>query len=113
VIDFTGRKNGEEFPGGKASDYPVMVGGGMMLPDFEAQMVGVKAGESKTFDVDLPRRLPGGRLAGNTVQFEMTVKKVEAPACRRSMPISPSSSASPTATSPRCAPRCGPTWSAK
>jgi len=78
VIDFVGRKNGEEFPGGRASDYSVMVGGGMMLPDFEAQMVGVKAGDTKTFDVSFPADYQAAELAGATVQFEMTVKKVEA-----------------------------------
>jgi trigger factor len=78
VIDFVGRKDGEEFPGGKASDYSVMVGGGMMLPDFEAQMVDVKAGDSKTFDVAFPADYQAAELAGATVQFEMTVKKVEA-----------------------------------
>lgn len=78
VIDFVGRKNGEEFPGGKANDYSVMVGGGMMLPDFEAQMIGVKAGETKTFDVSFPADYQAAELAGSTVQFEMTVKKVEA-----------------------------------
>ena len=79
VIDFIGRKNGEEFPGGKASDYSVMVGGGMMLPDFEAQLAGGKAGEKKTFDVTFPADYQAAELAGATVQFEMTVKKVEAP----------------------------------
>jgi trigger factor len=78
VIDFVGRKNGEEFPGGKASDYSVMVGGGMMLPDFEAQLEGVKAGETKQFDVSFPADYQAAELAGSTVQFEMTVKKVEA-----------------------------------
>lgn len=78
VIDFVGRKNGEEFPGGKATDYSVMVGGGMMLPDFEVQMIGVKAGETKTFDVSFPADYQAAELAGATVQFEMTVKKVEA-----------------------------------
>ena len=78
VIDFTGRKNGEEFPGGKASDYSVMVGGGMMLPDFEAQLEGVKAGETKTFDVTFPAEYQAAELAGSSVQFDMTVKKVEA-----------------------------------
>jgi trigger factor len=79
VIDFIGRKNGEEFQGGKASDYTVMVGGGMMLPDFETQLVGVKAGDHKNFDVAFPADYQAAELAGNTVQFEMTVKKVEAP----------------------------------
>ena len=78
VIDFTGRKNGEEFPGGKASDYSVMVGGGMMLPDFEAQLEGVKAGDTKTFDVTFPAEYQAAELAGSSVQFDMTVKKVEA-----------------------------------
>ncbi len=79
LIDFVGRKDGEEFPGGKADDYSVTVGGGMMLPDFEAQLVGVKVGEKKSFDVTFPGDYQAAELAGSTVQFEMTVKKIEAP----------------------------------
>lgn len=79
VIDFTGRKGGDEFPGGKATDYTVMVGGGMMLPDFEAQLEGVKVGDIKTFDVAFPADYHATDLAGQTVQFDLTVKKVEAP----------------------------------
>jgi len=79
VIDFIGRKNGEEFPGGRADDYTVMVGGGMMLPDFEAQLEGVKTGDKKSFDVSFPADYQAPDLAGVTVQFEMNVKKVEAP----------------------------------
>ena len=79
TIDFIGRKGGEEFQGGRASDYAVMVGGGMMLPDFEAQLEGVKAGDKKTFDVAFPADYQAAELAGATVQFEMSVKKVEAP----------------------------------
>ena len=79
LIDFIGRKNGEEFPGGKASDYGVMVGGGMMLPDFEAQLEGARAGERKEFDVTFPADYQNAELAGTTAQFEMHVKKVESP----------------------------------
>lgn len=79
VIDFVGRKNGEEFPGGKASDFAVMVGGGQMLPDFEANLEGLKAGETKTFDVTFPADYQAKELAGEKVQFELSVKKVEAP----------------------------------
>lgn len=79
VIDFIGRRDGEEFPGGKATDFAVMVGGGQMLPDFEAQLEGVKAGDKKTFDVTFPADYQTAELAGATVQFEVSVKKVEAP----------------------------------
>jgi len=78
VIDFTGRKDGVEFSGGQASDYSVVVGGGSMLPDFEAQLEGVKAGEKKTFDVSFPAEYQSKELAGAVAQFDITVKKVEA-----------------------------------
>lgn len=79
VIDFLGRKNGEEFAGGKATDYTVIVGGGMMLPDFEAQLEGVRPGDAKRFNVAFPADYHAAELAGATVEFEMTVKQVEAP----------------------------------
>ena len=79
TIDFTGRKDGEEFDGGKATDYPVFVGGGMMLPDFEVALEGVTEGEEKTFDVRFPEDYHAKDLAGNLVQFTVTVKKVEQP----------------------------------
>jgi trigger factor len=79
VIDFTGRRNGEEFDGGKATDYPVFVGGGMMLPDFETALEGVTAGQEKTFDVKFPDDYHAKDLAGSQVQFTVTVKQVEQP----------------------------------
>jgi trigger factor len=79
VIDFLGRKDGVEFEGGKATDYAVLVGAGSMLPDFEAAMVGVTAGQSKTFTVVFPADYHAADLAGQTVEFDMTVKSVEAP----------------------------------
>jgi trigger factor len=79
TIDFTGRKGGEEFAGGKATDYPVFVGGGMMLPDFEAALEGVSEGQEKTFDVTFPDDYHAKDLAGNLVQFTVNIKKVEQP----------------------------------
>lgn len=79
VIDFVGKKNGEEFEGGKATDYPVFLGAGRMLPDFEAALVGVAEGEEKTFDVKFPEDYHAKELAGATVQFSIQVKRVDEP----------------------------------
>lgn len=79
VIDFTGRRSGEVFDGGTATDYQVSVGGGMMLPDFEAALEGVTAGQEKVFDVAFPDDYHAKDLAGNTIQFTVQVKSVEAP----------------------------------
>ncbi|MFZ2627464.1 MAG: trigger factor [Rugosibacter sp.] len=79
VIDFIGRKDGVEFSGGKADDYAMVVGAGTMLPDFEAAVEGVKAGDKKTFEVKFPDDYQAKELAGSTAQFDILVKKVEAP----------------------------------
>jgi trigger factor len=79
TIDFTGRKNGEEFAGGKAVDFLMVLGSGMMLPDFEAALAGVKAGERKTFTMNFPADYQVAELAGQEAQFEVVVKKVEEP----------------------------------
>ncbi len=79
VIDFTGRKDGELFPGGEGKDFAILLGGGKMLADFEAQLIGMSAGQTKTFDLTFPADYQAQELAGQTVQFEVTVKSVEAP----------------------------------
>lgn len=79
TIDFTGRIDGVEFPGGKGEDFAVVLGEGRMLPDFEAGVAGMKAGESRTVPVKFPEDYHGKDVAGKTAAFEITVKKVEAP----------------------------------
>ncbi len=79
VIDFLGKKDGVPFQGGEAKDYPFVLGQGMMLPDFENAVEGAKASESKTFDLAFPADYHAADLAGQTVQFEITVKQIQAP----------------------------------
>lgn len=76
-VDFVGRLNDEAFEGGSGEDVPVVIGGGQMLPDFEAGLKGMKAGEEKTFAVTFPAEYPTADLAGQTTQFTATMKKVE------------------------------------
>ena len=79
VIDFVGRRNGEKFPGGEGTDFSMLLGGGQMLPEFEAAVTGMSVGETKTFDLTFPAEYQARDLAGQTVQFEVTVKHVEGP----------------------------------
>lgn len=77
VIDFVGRKDGVEFEGGKADDFPFVLGAGAMLKDFEAAVLGLKAGESRTFDMSFPDDYHAAHLAGQAVQFDISVKRIE------------------------------------
>ena len=79
TVDFEGRIGGEPFEGGKATAFPFVLGEKRMLPEFEAAVIGLKAGESKTFDVTFPEDYHGKAVAGKTASFTITVQQVEEP----------------------------------
>jgi trigger factor len=77
TIDFLGKIDDVEFPGGKADDYAFVLGEGRMLPEFEAAAIGLKVGESKTFPMTFPADYHGKDVAGKTAEFTITMKKIE------------------------------------
>ncbi len=77
TVDFVGKIDGVEFSGGKADDYPFVLGEGRMLAEFEQAVLGLKAGEAKTFNMKFPDDYHGKDVAGKTAEFTITVKNVE------------------------------------
>ena len=77
TIDFVGKIDGVEFAGGKAEDFPFVLGEGRMLADFEKATLGLKQGESKTYPMVFPEDYHSKDLAGKTAEFSITVKNVE------------------------------------
>ena len=78
TIDFVGKLKGEVFPGGEGKEYPVVLGAGQMLPDFEKGLVGVKTDDETTFKVKFPKEYHAEDLAGKTANFTINVHSVEA-----------------------------------
>lgn len=79
VFDFVGSVDGEEFEGGAAEDYPLVLGSNSFIPGFEDQLVGVKAGEEKTVEVKFPDEYGAENLAGKDAKFVCTIKEVKEP----------------------------------
>ncbi|MGX3067516.1 trigger factor [Ursidibacter arcticus] len=77
TIDFVGSIDGEEFDGGKASDFVLFMGQGRMIPGFEEGIVGHKAGEQFDIDVTFPAEYHAENLKGKAAKFAITLKKVE------------------------------------
>ncbi|MDH2998154.1 trigger factor [Pasteurellaceae bacterium LFhippo2] len=77
TIDFVGSVDGEEFEGGKASDFVLFMGQGRMIPGFEDGIVGHKAGEQFDIDVTFPEEYHAENLKGKAAKFAITLKKVE------------------------------------
>lgn len=79
LVDFTGTIDGVEFAGGQAKDLAITVGEGRMLPEFEAALAGVVAGDNKAFELTFPADYHGKEVAGKTAVFTMNVKSVSEP----------------------------------
>jgi trigger factor len=77
-LDFRGRAaDGSDLPGAVAEGYHVELGVGRILPQMEQAIVGMRAGEQKTIDVDFPADYPSPSLAGSTATFDLTVRTLE------------------------------------
>jgi trigger factor len=77
TVDYKGSVDGIAFEGGAANGFPFTVGQGRMLPQFEAAVLGMAAGESKTFPLTFPSDYRSAELAGRAASFDLTVRKVE------------------------------------
>jgi trigger factor len=76
TLDFRGTIAGMEFPGGKGENMTVVLGEGRLLPDFEKQVAGTSAGESRTFEMTFPQDYHGKEVAGKTAVFDITLRQV-------------------------------------
>ena len=77
VMDFDGKVGGKPFDGGKGEDMSVELGSGRLIPGFEDQLVGVKAGDSRQVKVTFPADYPAENLKGKDATFDVTVKSVK------------------------------------
>jgi trigger factor len=78
TVDFLGTLKGEAFPGGEGKQYPVVLGAGQMLPDFDKGLMGVKAGDETAIKVKFPKDYHAEELSGKKADFDITVHRVEA-----------------------------------
>lgn len=76
TIDFIGSIDGKDFEGGKGADVLVVIGDGSMLPEFEQQLVGKKAGQETTVSITFPDDYRAEHLQGKEASFAVTVKSV-------------------------------------
>ena len=79
TLDFAGTIDGVPFDGGKAENFPFVLGQGRMLPEFETSVRGMKSGESKTFPLAFPADYGGKEVAGKTAEFSIKVSEVAEP----------------------------------
>ena len=74
-IDYILTVDKKEFD--KSDKMPVEIGAGKFIPGFEDEIVGLKAGDKKEFDIKFPKDYHNGDLADKKGHFAITVNDVQ------------------------------------
>ena len=79
TIDFAGvdTKTKEPLEGGKGDNYPLIIGSNTFIPGFEPELIGLKAGDEKTFDVTFPKDYGSTELQNKKVTFTVTATLIK------------------------------------
>jgi trigger factor len=79
VIDFFGTdaKSGEPINGGEGKAYPLILGSNTFIPGFEPNLIGIKAGDEKSFEITFPKDYSLAALQGKKVIFAVTLHSVQ------------------------------------
>jgi trigger factor len=77
VMDYLGKLEGEPFDGGEGRDQLLELGSGRLIPGFEEQLVGAKAGDERLIEVTFPDEYGADHLSGKPATFDVTVSEVK------------------------------------
>ncbi|MFM9829395.1 MAG: trigger factor [Sphingomonas sp.] len=79
VMDFAGKVDGIAFEGGTGEDMAIEIGSGQLIPGFEDQLVGVKAGDDHVVNVTFPADYQVEDLKAKDAVFDLKIKAVRKP----------------------------------
>ena len=77
TIDFDGYVDGEQFEGGYAEDYPLVLGSHSFIDNFEDQLVGKAIGDDVEVNVTFPEDYHAKELAGKPAMFKVKIKGIK------------------------------------
>jgi trigger factor len=76
VIKYEGTRDGVAFDGGSAERMPLIIGEDRLIPGFEDELVGLKVGDTKGFDITFPADYGEESLAGQKAHFEVELREL-------------------------------------
>ena len=79
VLDFVGvdAKTKKAISGADGRNYPLVLGSNTFIPGFEPEIIGMKTGAEKTFDITFPADYGAESLRNKKVTFTVTAHKVQ------------------------------------
>ncbi len=77
IINFDGYVDGEQFEGGKAEDYSLVLGSHTFIDNFEEQLIGKNAGDSVEVHVTFPDMYQAEELRGKDAVFYVEINDIK------------------------------------
>ncbi len=77
MVDFTGRIAGEIRQELTENSYSLTVGAKKLVPGFEEQLIGMKKGDTRVFDITFPSDYPTKELAGSNANFQVVLQDIK------------------------------------
>ncbi len=75
-IDFEVFQDKVPIEHGRQAKYPIIIGENKFIPGFEDQLIGIKAGDTKEFELKFPDQYYQKNLAGKTAEFRVKINSV-------------------------------------
>ena len=77
LIDYAGFVGDEQFEGGTAERYPLLIGSGTFIPGFEEQLIGANKDDDVEVKVTFPEEYHSEELAGKEAVFKCKVHEIK------------------------------------
>ena len=77
IFDYSALVKGEKFEGNEGKNTRLVVGEDLFLKGFDEKLIGVKKGENKTIEVNLPENYPKKEIANQKAKFECKIINVQ------------------------------------
>ena len=83
IIDYEGRIDGAAVKAARGEDVAFIIGSHRVMAELEGAVQGAGAGETRTVTVNFPKEHQDAQLAGQAVEVQLAIKKVE----EQSLPV--------------------------
>jgi trigger factor len=77
VIDYESWLDDRPLPDGSATNYDLEVGSGYFNTDFEKELLGLKKGDTREFEIQFPETHGNALLAGKRIKYSVILKEIK------------------------------------
>ena len=79
VFDYEALVDNQAFEGNKGSAIQLIIGKDLFIPGFDKNLIGVKKGEKKNFDIMIPDNFPNEKIRNKKAVFKCEIKNIKQP----------------------------------